>query len=290
MATLTRSVAPSNTLVADFRLWAQYVHDSFILGMVDTLATGSVDIATMAIPTAQNESKGFKVYRFDDALQATYPVFVKVEFGSGTSAGPPGLWFTIGKTHDGAGTLTNILQARTQIQWGAQVNTLSPCYSSGNTAQARVGIVLWSALSTTYSSYFFLERSKNAAGQDTGDGLILIWGKLNAWFSQYIIYANVVQPTLVYGITALLTYANPSTFGAAVGLSLAVPMGNDAKQPGKNVIVCRDSDFSYGSAIYVRVYGATRTFFRVGNFVTDFRNSGLTSIGDSSIRLFMLYE
>jgi len=29
---------------------------------------------------------GYKIYRFDDALQATSPFFVKVEFGSASAA------------------------------------------------------------------------------------------------------------------------------------------------------------------------------------------------------------
>jgi hypothetical protein len=83
-------------------------------GWVDTAATGSIDLTTVAAPVAVNTSSGYKVYRMADTLQATAPIFVKFEFGSGAAATTPSMWVTVGTTHDGLGNLGNILLARVQ--------------------------------------------------------------------------------------------------------------------------------------------------------------------------------
>src|SRR5699024_5512605 len=46
-----------------------------------TADSGQLDIAAVAELPPNNSYAGYRMYRFDDALQAEFPVFIKLEFG-----------------------------------------------------------------------------------------------------------------------------------------------------------------------------------------------------------------
>ena len=100
---------------ARFRALASFVSDNLTAGgLPKTADTGQINLATVTRP-AVNTSGGYEIRRFDDALQATKPVFFKIEYGTG--AGSPGtgisFWLTIGTGSDGAGNITGTFFTRT---------------------------------------------------------------------------------------------------------------------------------------------------------------------------------
>jgi hypothetical protein len=50
-----------------------------------------------------NTDGGFSVWRFDDTLQATVPIFVKFYFGTSDATSRPRIRFEIGAATEGAG-------------------------------------------------------------------------------------------------------------------------------------------------------------------------------------------
>jgi hypothetical protein len=108
MTTSTFSAAPTNATDAEFRDWGSKLSDALAaVGMVKTADTGQIDWATVVKPAAISTYQGYEVWRFNDTLQATAPLFLKIEYGSGVSvATRPGLRLQVGKGTNGAGTLT----------------------------------------------------------------------------------------------------------------------------------------------------------------------------------------
>lgn len=104
-----------------FKKYCKDIRDHLDLVLVRTSDTGQVDIDAMVAPawTTPPYSMGYLVYRFNDALQATKPIFVKLEFvfvnystSSNSTATANGQGFmqtkmTFGTGTDGAGTITN---------------------------------------------------------------------------------------------------------------------------------------------------------------------------------------
>jgi hypothetical protein len=92
---------------AEFRAWAQGIHDGLasFADLTQTADTGQINIATANRPAA-NGVAGYEVWRFNDAMQATMPVFFKLEYGIDNSPTLPQLIITIGKGSNGAGTIT----------------------------------------------------------------------------------------------------------------------------------------------------------------------------------------
>ena len=83
MATDTRSLSAYLADNATFQAWATGIDDQIKdMGWVQTSDTGQVDVTTVARPAA-GAYAGYRIYRMDDSLQSTSPVFLKLEYGCG---------------------------------------------------------------------------------------------------------------------------------------------------------------------------------------------------------------
>lgn len=106
------TLAPSNILAQDtnahFQAWVTEVVNALFtsLGVTQTSDTGQINPATATIPSI-NTAAGYVIGRFNDTLQATAPVFFKLEFGAGAAVGDPQMWITVGTGSNGSGTITN---------------------------------------------------------------------------------------------------------------------------------------------------------------------------------------
>jgi hypothetical protein len=282
------TVVSQSTTDAEFRLWASFIDSIFLLTScwVDTAAAGSINLATVLKPAVINTSQGFKVYRMNDALQSTAPVFVKIEFGSGGATTTPSFWFTVGTTHDGSGNLGNILFVRTQLT-GATSATASKCIGSADTARVSLGVFL--NINNTTCLWLSLERTKDAAGADTGTGLLLAFGRgATTHASAYLPFVTSIPPSTI-GLHCLLTNESPSAWDGDVGVSAMIPMGTAPKQPGMNIILVRALDFADYAGPVVTIYGSSHSYQHLGPNVTTLK-AGAGALIDASIRLCLRYE
>jgi len=161
------------------RAWVQKVHDALVaIGMVQTSDTGQANISTLVAPSAAGTAAGYEIWRFNDTLQATAPVFFKLEYGSGSAGASPQMWITVGKGTDGAGNITNVLFAR---QTGISGGSTSGNPSGTGTGYAASGDGCCIALlpfaeghTGRYQPGFILERSRTDQGTATADALVLV--------------------------------------------------------------------------------------------------------------------
>lgn len=178
MAKLAFNVAPDNTSDATFRAWGSVVDGFFATaGWVQTADTGQINWTTVTKATTINTSQGYSIWRMNDTLQGTYPIYLKIEYGTGPAAGPiPGIWITIGSGSDGSGTITGILRTRLQsAPYLGYTSTAYTSYASGDVD--RVCMLLWTQ-STSAQAWmgFSIERTKNSSGITTGDGILVLTG------------------------------------------------------------------------------------------------------------------
>lgn len=89
-----------------FRIWGKAISDRLSSMLVKTTDTGQIDWTTVNKPS-QGVTAGYEVYRFDDALQATAPIFIRIDYGSSSASGgtTPMLSYTIADGTDGAGKM-----------------------------------------------------------------------------------------------------------------------------------------------------------------------------------------
>lgn len=170
-----------HTSDATFRTWASELHAKLTAAgrLVNTNDTGQVDLGTMTRP-GLNGYAGYKIYRFNDSLQATTPIFIKIEFGTAGNAASPALRFTVGSGTDGAG---NVSSPNT----GAVAHYASDTFIPGTTAyksyvscsEGFFGLsykVASTLGGTSPRIYMFVERTQNPeTGTPTADGWKILY-------------------------------------------------------------------------------------------------------------------
>lgn len=119
------ALAP-NTL-AGFNDWGSRFSTMLsTIGLTQTADTGQTDWTTNTqYPTGQSQNKGYQVWRFNDTLQATSPIFMRFDFASGYCSNATSVLavvkLTVGTGSDGAGNITGT--------WFGPVNPYNGVYS-----------------------------------------------------------------------------------------------------------------------------------------------------------------
>src|SRR5512138_2499573 len=71
----------------EFRSWGSDLSSRLAgVGLVQTSDTGQINWGSVSRPSEDNYG-GYEVWRFDDALQGTAPVFIKIEYGTANMSG-----------------------------------------------------------------------------------------------------------------------------------------------------------------------------------------------------------
>jgi hypothetical protein len=295
MSITTITPLPPQSDTTNLRLWAAGLHNALIAaGWVNTSDTGQTAPAAL---TGGIGLGGFEIFHPTDTLQGTAPFFVKLGYGSITgSDNRPAVYVSIGQGTDGAGNLTgnftNVFKLGTQF---GPSTTPYNCYFCGSTN--RFNVSLWS--DPGFNAYdnitFSIERTKDATGADTADGII-IHGQgtgsgtsFNSGFSAQSVNSitegvSTVLPLGAFGVPAAVSPwiapLNPLGSlqnGSNVGIVLPVPMGYQPYNPGLGVAIYQGTDFSpFTSQVIPGVYGASHTYMPLGQ-TTDIGGSSSVS-------------
>lgn len=159
-----------NTTDAAFRAWCQFISDSLAAaGWVQTADTGQINLTTVLAPTAASQNRGYQIWRMADALQATAPVYKKIEYATSVAGNVPGVQVSFGTGSNGSGTLTTIIFPALFIHGG---NNASAKYAfSGDTNRFTMAL----NYGTTVSEHLFfgVERTKADDGTDNSTGILV---------------------------------------------------------------------------------------------------------------------
>jgi hypothetical protein len=167
MTTAMFSAPMSNSTDANFRSWGSQLAAALgTVGMVKTADTGQINWATVVAPTSTSFA-GYEVWRFNDAVQATQPLFVRVEYGSTGAQSAPTVRLQMGKGSSGAGALTGTFGTALSISTASSNAALFPCYVSSD-GSTLVIVLVPNQSGGPYTIYHSVERSRSGTGQATG--------------------------------------------------------------------------------------------------------------------------
>ena len=168
MSIVPMSTAPDMASDAIFRTWGGAISAALSsIGWIQGGDTGQINWTTVTKPTLINTAAGFEIWRMNHTLQATKPVFLKIEYGCSGALSIPAIWITVGTGTNGAGTLTGQVGARQIIGPGSGTTGVTASYFSGNTS--RLTAYLWDSVS--YYTLIMIERTHDGAGADTNLGV-----------------------------------------------------------------------------------------------------------------------
>lgn len=255
---------------SEFQDWTQKMHNSILaVGIPDVSASGAItDFGSLTRPAA-NGVAGYKIYSFDDALQATAPVFFKLEYGVGASNNRCGMYYTVGVTHDGSGSVTgsNPFTSREQIANSAQDPTIHQWFVGGDTNY----LVLTSALRDLEGQLdgpggfvFAIERGHDTAGADIANGIII--GGINGTniYSWYSLVPSGSTPSKETEFPIVLGTSNPRTLQGRQIVSPVFPHPIINNNPALNILATADANFSDQDIIPIEFYpGITHNYVKV---------------------------
>jgi hypothetical protein len=180
MARATYAKAAGNYDNTSKKAISQVISDVLTAGgMPKTLDTGQINLGTvdMTLDNANNILYGYEIREFTDALAATFPVVMRIEYRNGSNSnGEYAVWIQLGTGSNGAGTITGTLMPSTQVL-AKDPNALRNCFvcvepgllafafhnntgSSGGTA------------AISYTGHCSIERTHDQNGDDTSDGIL----------------------------------------------------------------------------------------------------------------------
>lgn len=286
MATQINTVLfSSNSTPTNFRAWIQFVDAAFKMGFAAAGDSGQVDLTTVANPTAANFSSGYKVYQSNDGLS---PIFIKVEYGSGSPANVPCIWITIGTASNGAGVIGGTILVNRQQIMGVDGGIIIQHLSFASGGPGRMAMALFTSASTT-PIWLAIERRKTAAIADDDTGIIIDFGNGSAGHKSLCAPFAGVIPAPENGLQFVLTTVNPGIYGNTVPAGLRIPCLGASEPPGLNVAVANSGDWGAYAVITLAVNGDNHTYKQCGPYITTLR--GLSSgLGDVNTRLLLRFE
>lgn len=257
------------------------------LGLVKVPFTGQVDWATVARPAAARTTQGYEVWRFNDALQATAPVYLRLGYGSGYSATDFGLTAAIGAgvTADGGlvAPKTDAINSR-----GYNLGPSSACvlYVSGDSSRLSLRWV------DNYSNdkWLVLERMAGPDGLPGPDGAVMLTTH-NEGGNAVAVAALRFSPAAAatYGGAGMAHSLPPGT-SAAVGADVALApvrtwVDRRETRPLHSVLAYFAADLTARNPVAVTCWdGRTRTYMPMPGALS------YTTGTQSSVYLAYLWE
>lgn len=168
--------------VANWRAQGLIVSDALTaIGLIKSGDTGQINWATAALPSV-GVSGGYEIRKFNDTLQATKPIFVRIDYSRGSNA-PIIYKYTFGVSTDGAGTITGatrVIDMNTSFTLVTAAATIfRPIWMCGfmtvNDAcvSATLGSLAAFGATPTFAQGFAIQRTVNLDGTPNGDGFFI---------------------------------------------------------------------------------------------------------------------
>lgn len=285
------SLAATTTLVntvttdAAFRTWGSAYNAKWAaMGLVQTSDTGQINWTTVTAALAINTIQGYEVWRFNDALQSTAPVFIKMSYGSGASVNNGSITFQVGSGSNGTGGLTGVLSTAQQVQCTATVGAITH-YWSGDTNRAAFAAT---GASAATSMFFSIERSVDASGALTSEACFLAYRGTSLLGQQG--WNTVTGPTTATWETSFgamgPSLAPFGTFGTEIAIYPVFYNKGVFFPPGYAIHVYENILVTANSPVTFTVYGGSHTYMPLGS--ANFGSAGRG--GFSAPALMMRYE
>jgi hypothetical protein len=277
----------SNTASTAFRTWGGAISTALATaGLVQTSDTGQINWTTVTNPGTTSTAYGYEVWRFNDSLQSTKPLFFKLEYGAGAAAATPALWVTTGTATDGAGTMTSASGTGTSTTSrrtiGDTTQTLTAVTGNvyiGAPDSSCIGVLAWPGYSSTWGGMaFFIERTRDSDGTPNGNGYLFGSAKsltgsagTTTWDQRH--FSGLPIPS--QWTMGLCPFLNDSNFTSVSDGATLYPLpfmtGYTPRMggPSKLLVGIGKGDVTANTTFSMTHYGGSRTWVSAGPGVTS---------------------
>lgn len=308
MAVQTLNLYPFASDTTFFRSWGSAISTALnAVGLVKTADTGQIDWTTVQGTTTTNQKRGYEIWRFADSLQATRPVFIKLEYGSGANTTNPQIWLTVGTATDGAGTITahpsfpnSVTPVRSTLWQTSSAfysgTATSPVYvdsDGGGSVMLSGWYIVPGSSNPTYAAFLLLvERTRNWDGTPNGEGAWVFssnfagynWSDMVLFgaSSQYAVRPQMSGGGAMYPWGASSSYAPTPNVGFVGGVQYFLPVFTgftpQMHGPSKHVVAMLPSDLPVMTQLDLTHYGALKRWVVSGTVGIDLQTASLRAV------------
>jgi hypothetical protein len=276
MTTQAVALAPLSTSDAAFRAWGQDISNALAaIGLVKHTDTGQINWATVTAPAA-GANAGYEIWRFNDALQATKPVYIKITYGASSGSGAL-VTVQVSNGTNGAGTLngSTTSTAVTTLITNSNVNTY-PCFFSSDGSYLNMLLFMGLGASAPLG-VFSIDRTRASDGSATNDGLFIYTYTTSGAttpagvraqtmnFSTLTVSAQVVGATTgTVGWTMPQFFPTTLVSGSDIGL---IPMNVTIPKlmaPSLSTLLYNVNNIATGTVVSVTTHGAQHSYLATG--------------------------
>lgn len=274
MPTANVNIRVTNANNDTFRSWGSTISTQIAaMGMVQTADTGQINWTTVSTPNTSPGWQGYEIWQFNDALQNTSPVFIKLEYGAITN---PNLVFQFGTGSWGNGSLTGLISPpRLTGAWAPPFANTANCFFSGDNNRFIAAMVMQgTTVDQTCSWLFGWERTVNANGEVTGDGVTLFYKNsgtlIGSMYSQF--WHTVLGCVNGYWLntTGMMATSQPAT-SFSNNTTRVFPQYHDTVagflNPGLNFLGNYSADFTAFVPVSIPHYNMFHTYLPLSSAV-----------------------
>lgn len=320
----TLSLAPTSNTDANFRLWGGGISAALAtVGLVQTADTGQINWTTVSRAATSLQSRGYEIWRFSDSLQATRPVYIRLDYGGGYyAANPPGLYAGIATGTDGAGLLTSATGFPNTTLWSPgnaavpfSINgtgavfvgagndfsstSLNNLYVASDGGSSLLIAGWWNANGSTYPTQtgglLLIERTRDQDGTPNGDGLLATRCSASAAPLSALMMIGKAQsyygsstgngvPT-IHGAKQAYTPMSALVGGTLNTFPIFTGVAPQLCGPSKHVVALFSADQSVSTEFGLTLYGATTTFRSMGTHTFGWASEGGSSAITGAFRV-----
>ncbi len=246
------------------------IHAALVAGgWAQTSDTGQVSWASFDGVPAANVVLAFEVWRMNDALASTAPVFIKLEYGITTSYTTPLVWLTIGTGSDGAGNITGVIFPATPLSRTSDGGyVIVPSYVCGGPSW--LACSLWPSHGG-YAMCFVIERTKDAVGADTDQGVMFATcsvGNVSAYICAQRAYFTGVPTTLFTKWNVLTPPGISGAWSPDINVYPVRCWDPGETLPFTGIVACIATDFAAGSTVNITCWDGVVRGYVAGEHVT----------------------
>lgn len=175
MTTQSWSTGMRHDSDAAFRAWGSEIGVKLAaINLVQTADTGQINWATVTLPGA-NTSGGYEIWRFNDSLQATAPIYFRIDYNT-ANANQPKIVVTVGTGSNGSGTITGTAKSAANAINGQSAQTSATAFQSYFCHVDGFLGMDWKNGSGLSEGNLLIIRTVDSSGAPTAVGAMVCWG------------------------------------------------------------------------------------------------------------------
>lgn len=268
---------PNMQVTASMREIIADVRNAFLsCSFVRTVQSGSVDDLTTLTPSlTANGQITYDIFAFNDALQSTSPLFIKVRYtpmgGLGSSMASPQLFFQMGTAHDSSGSLTSVdalTEVGTAVGYSTEPTSGSSIYASGDGSY--MALTFFPESDEMQIAVF--ERLYNTNGQPNGTGFHMMATNAVVPSNGKTLYSQMALNGTAPSLRESVWIPNsrpsrePAIYDGRLVLGLFYPFHGKPYNPSPNILLGTSTDFpTRFMKVAYTVYGTTGTYMYMGS-------------------------